>query len=90
MPFIPAPGRQGQGNLYEFIPSLVYVESYRTARAIQRNPVSKKKKMCFYEYGCFACLYACAPFMCLLLLETKRGHWIPGSGVVSWHMDARN
>jgi hypothetical protein len=39
-PLIPAPGRQISG----FEASLVYKMSSRTARAIQRNPVSKNKK----------------------------------------------
>jgi hypothetical protein len=43
MPLIPALGRQRQG-ISEFEASLVYRVSYRTARATQRNPVSKKKK----------------------------------------------
>jgi hypothetical protein len=36
MPLIPALGRQRQADFYKL--------SYRTARAIQRNPVSKKTK----------------------------------------------
>jgi hypothetical protein len=43
--------------------------SSRTARATQRNPVSKKKNV--YVYGCFvlfcfvsACMYVCASCMC--------------------------
>jgi hypothetical protein len=40
MPLIPAPGRQ----ISEFEASLVYKVSSRTARAIQRNPVSKNQK----------------------------------------------
>jgi hypothetical protein len=39
-PLIPALGRQRQA---EFEASLVYRVSSRTARAIQRNPVSKNK-----------------------------------------------
>jgi hypothetical protein len=41
VPLIPALGRQRQVN---FEASLVYRVSSRTARAIQRNPVSKNKK----------------------------------------------
>jgi hypothetical protein len=40
MPLIPALGRQRQVDFWEA--SLVYRVSSRTARAIQRNPVSKK------------------------------------------------
>jgi hypothetical protein len=40
-PLIPALGRQA---ISEFEFSLVYKVSSRTARAIQRNPVSKKQK----------------------------------------------
>jgi hypothetical protein len=36
--------RQRQMDLCEFKVSLVYKVSSRTARATQRNPVSKKKK----------------------------------------------
>jgi hypothetical protein len=43
MPLIPALGRQRQG-ISEFEASLVYRVSSRTARATQRNPVSKKTK----------------------------------------------
>jgi hypothetical protein len=43
MPLIPALGRQRK-QISEFKASLVYKVSSRTARAIQRNPVSKKKK----------------------------------------------
>jgi hypothetical protein len=43
MPLIPAPGSQRQADS-EFEASLVYkVLSSRTARAIQRSPVSKNK-----------------------------------------------
>jgi hypothetical protein len=41
-PLIPALGRQRQG-ISEFEASLVYKVSSRTARATQRNPVSKNK-----------------------------------------------
>jgi hypothetical protein len=45
MPLIPALGRQRQVNLYEFeVSIIVYRVSSRTARANQRNLVSKKQK----------------------------------------------
>jgi hypothetical protein len=43
MPFIPALGGRGK-PISEFEASLVYKVSSRTARAIQRNPVSKHQK----------------------------------------------
>jgi hypothetical protein len=43
MPSIPALGRQRQ-VISEFEASLVYRVSSRTARATQRNPVSKNKQ----------------------------------------------
>ena len=40
---VPAPRRQRQTDLCEFEVSLVYKTSSRTAKATQRNLVSKKK-----------------------------------------------
>jgi hypothetical protein len=40
---IPAPISQSWADLSEFKASLVYRVSFRTARTIQRNPVSKSK-----------------------------------------------
>ena len=40
MPLIPALRKQRQADLSEFEASLVYIASFKTARAIQRNPVS--------------------------------------------------
>ena len=46
MPLIPALGRQKQADLCEFEASLMYRASSRTiSKAIQRNPVLKKKTM---------------------------------------------
>jgi hypothetical protein len=42
--FNPSIQRQRQAGISEFEASLVYRVSSRTAKAIQRNPVSKKKK----------------------------------------------
>ena len=36
--------RQKQGNLCEFMPSLVFRTSSRIGKATQRNPVSKNKQ----------------------------------------------
>ena len=36
--------RQEQANLCEFKASLIWRASFRTAKATQRNPVSKNKK----------------------------------------------
>ena len=44
MPLIPALRRQRQMDLCQFKASLIYRVSSRTARAIQRSPVLKKKK----------------------------------------------
>jgi hypothetical protein len=44
MPLVPAFKRQRQADLCAFKASLVYRVSSRTARATQRNPVSKRKK----------------------------------------------
>ena len=44
IPLIPALGRQRQVDLCEFKASLVYRVVSRTARAKQRNPVSKNQK----------------------------------------------
>ena len=41
---IPALERQRQVDLCEFMASLVYRASFRTARATQRNPVSEINK----------------------------------------------
>ncbi|XP_040609944.1 dol-P-Man:Man(7)GlcNAc(2)-PP-Dol alpha-1,6-mannosyltransferase isoform X2 [Mesocricetus auratus] len=43
-PLIPALGRQRQADLCEFEGSLVYGVSSKTAKATQRNPVSKNQK----------------------------------------------
>jgi hypothetical protein len=43
MPLIPSTGRGRGRQISEFEASLVYRMSSRTARAIQRNPVSKKQ-----------------------------------------------
>jgi hypothetical protein len=40
----PALGRQRQADLCEFKASFVYIVSSRTARAVQRDPVSKITK----------------------------------------------
>jgi len=43
-PLIPELRRQRQAELCEFKASLVYRVNSRTAKAMQRNPVSKRKK----------------------------------------------
>jgi hypothetical protein len=42
--FIPALERQKQVGLWEFETSLIYKACSKTARATQKNPISKKKK----------------------------------------------
>jgi hypothetical protein len=44
-PLIPALEKQRQANFSEIEASLVYRASSRTARATQRNPVSKNQKI---------------------------------------------
>jgi hypothetical protein len=48
MPLIPALGRERQA-ISEFEASLLYKVSSRTARAIQRNPVSESKQTNYYK-----------------------------------------
>lgn len=43
MPLIPGLGRQRQADLYEFEATLIYLASFRTAKALQRDPVLKSK-----------------------------------------------
>lgn len=43
MPSIPVPRRQRQVDICDFKPILVYTASTRTARAAQREPLSKPK-----------------------------------------------
>jgi hypothetical protein len=43
---------QIRGRISEFEASLVYQVSFRTARAIQRNPVLKKPKIKFKKKKC--------------------------------------
>jgi hypothetical protein len=74
----------------EFEASLVYKVSSRTARATQRNPVSKNKTtttnkqtnkqtkkdlfILLHKYGCFACMYICALCVHADHEEAKEGH----------------
>jgi hypothetical protein len=51
-PLIPALGRQRQ-RISEFEASLVYRVSYRTVRAIQRNPVLEKQNKTNKKYACW-------------------------------------
>jgi hypothetical protein len=76
--------------------------SSRTARAIQRNPVSKKTKtknktkqtnkqkdlfVLFYVYECFACMHVCAP--CVLRAH-KRVLVLSDQKAISHHVGAGN
>ena len=36
-----------------------------------------------HVYGCFVCIYICAPHACLVTLEARRGHWM------SWNWSYR-
>jgi hypothetical protein len=53
-PLIPAHGRQRQGELCEFEASLVYRVSSRSAKATQRNPISKYLKNPTLSYPIFS------------------------------------
>lgn len=44
IPLMPALGRQRQEDLCKFEASLIYITSYRTARATQRDPNSKQQQ----------------------------------------------
>jgi hypothetical protein len=50
MLLIPTLGRQKQADLCESEASMLYRASSRTARATQRNPVSKNKSIYIYIY----------------------------------------
>lgn len=46
----------------------------------------------FFIYEYFVCLHVCLSCACLVTLEARRWHWVPGTGVwliVSCHMGAR-
>lgn len=36
-----------------------------------------QKELFFHEYGCFVCIDLCAPLLCLMPTESRRGHQIP-------------
>lgn len=52
-----------------------FVLFYYVARASLEG--SLKSFFNKYAYGCFACIYACISYVCLVLEEARRGHWIP-------------
>jgi hypothetical protein len=76
----------GRGRqISEFEASLVYKVSSRTARAIQRNPVSKppppqKKKLAMYTR---VCMYYICEYTIAIFRHTRRGHQISLQMVVS-------
>lgn len=35
-----------------------------------------------YLSVCFSCIYVCASCVCLVLMEVRKGHWMPGTGVM--------
>lgn len=47
---------------------------YYVAQASLEHPL--KAFLRKYAYGCFACIYACIPYVCLVLEEARRRHWI--------------
>ena len=48
------------------------------AQCLQGSPMLAFK---CYVYECFACMYGYAACVCLVLVESKRPHQIPGTGV---------
>lgn len=42
---------------------------------------------CFYELGCFICMYVCAPRTYLVSELIRRGHWIPWNWSYRWPQD---
>jgi hypothetical protein len=67
----------GRGRrISEFEASLVYKVSSRTARAIQRDLVSKNQKKFFkIFFRCFAYMYVYVPHVFLMPFEVRG--WIP-------------
>ena len=62
-----------EADLSELETSLIYRVSSRTAKATQRNPVSKTKHilfMCLYVHVCVSVLRMC--------VQVSEGHQIPG------------
>lgn len=50
-------------------------------------------KVCFYVPECFSCMHFCAPCVCLVPREVRRGPWIPLElelqRVMHCHVDAK-
>jgi hypothetical protein len=79
--FNPSTWEAEAGEFLEFQDSLVYRVSSRTARAIQRNPVSKnQKKNLFHVHELTVALFR----------HTRKGHWILLQMVVSHHVVTGN
>jgi hypothetical protein len=77
--FNPSSQEAEAGRISEFEASLVYKVSSRTARAIQRNPVSKNQRFIIISK------YTVAVFR-----KTRRGRQILSPVVVSHHVVAEN
>jgi hypothetical protein len=73
----------------EFEASLVYRVSSRTARATQRNPVSKKQKTNKQKKR-FIYLFYVSEYTVAVFRHIRRGRQIPLQMVVSHHVVAGN
>jgi hypothetical protein len=83
----------GRGRrISEFKASLVYRASFRTARAIQRNPVSlsRKTKKTKQKKKRFIYLLYVYEYTAAVFRHSRRGHQIPLQMVVSHHVVAGN
>ena len=67
---IPAFRRQRQADLCEFKANLVYIENFRTVRATQNDPVSKKKGLQRYY---FRLKLVCSP----IIMKCSLSYGIP-------------
>jgi hypothetical protein len=77
MPLIPALGGRGRW-ISEFEASLVYRVSSWTARATQRNPVSKKQKQNKTKNILCVCTISVDGYFCVYAVPTESSRWCWG------------